>query len=399
MTNPYETLGLHENFSNLELRTRWKACVKKHHPDRGGSSSDMAKVSEAYDILRSPKRKQLYDKYGEKALGLFKTFDLICKNRLNRPQMNINRTSQAKIRRQNRERSRSPIRKKRKLNFKAILQIKLEEAYNGGTKRVAARFQEDCTKCRKNKKSCPFCNGQGRFIDIDDTRGQNWKDCKHCNATGVQKTSGVDCFICFGKGKYLKKEKLDVVIEPGMRNLQKIVMEMPKMNAGITIQILKNRIFKRVENDLFMTKKITLKESLFGTSIPMETFDHRKLMIKSPKFKTVKPTQAYRIPNEGMPIFRGNGKKGDINIKFVVEFPKRLGPKDAKLFQRLNELVKIPSHLDITGPADYSDENEETLPHTPLKSETVHHNDAMEISQYHKPRQVLIPQKMFLRRK
>jgi len=162
----------------------------------------------------------------------------------------------------------------------------------------------------------------------------------------VQKKTCRNFIDCHGKRKFLKKETLDVVIEPGMASSQIIVMEMEKMTAAITLRIRKHRTFQRVKNDLIFTREITLKESLFGVpSCFVKTLDCRNLLLKSMKFKTVKPSHAYCIPREGMPIFRENGRRGKLYVKFVVDFPKQLGPEDAMLFERLNGLIKVRSSL------------------------------------------------------
>lgn len=269
-------------------------------------------------------------------------------------------------------------------DFKAVLPIKLADAYNGRTKRMRVKFQEDCTVCCKK---CPFCNGEGTFVDIENVPGKKTciarqKDCKSCNGTGVQERACPNCNVCRGKGKFAKTQILDIVIEPGMANLQTIVMEMETMNAAITLKIQKHRTFHRVNNDLFLTKKISLKESLFGTSFGVKTLDDRQLTLESPKFKSIDKIQAYRVRREGMPIFREHSRRGDMYIKFVVEFPKQLGAEDAMLVERLNGLVKIragltalnlkknPSKMSTehSGPGDSS---EGTIPFMPLKPELV----------------------------
>jgi len=364
----YQTLGVSRDFSASELRTKWKQKVRECHPDRGGTNQAMADVSQAYKILSDPKMRKLYDRFGDKAIEIFK------RRRPFRPKVVLSPRSK---RRNNRERSRSPKpkRKAKKIDLKSIIQIKLADAYNGRTKHIRVRFEEECTVCCKNRQVCPFCCGHGRFADITENDTQVWKDCKHCNATGVkQKKSCANCIVCQGKGKVPKKRNFEVVIEPGMANHQTMVVQMENITAAITLQIRKHRTFQRVKNDLIFTKKITLKESLFGVPPSVvKTLDCRDLSLQSMKFKTVKPSHAYCIPREGMPIFRENGRRGDMYIKFVVEFPKQLGPEDAMLFERLNGFIKICSSLaDMTiespeqsGPGQSGPGAEEHSPENP----------------------------------
>jgi len=167
---------------------------------------------------------------------------------------------------------------------------------------------------------------------------------------------------------------LDVVIEPGMASSQIIVMETEKLTAAITLRIRKHRTFQRVKNDLIFTREITLKESLFGVpSRIVKTLDCRDLLLKSMKFKTVKPSHSYCIPREGMPIFQENGRRGNMYVKFVVDIPKQLGPEDVMLFERLNGMIKIRPSLTSTVIEEASDpvveHSHENRPYVPLQLE------------------------------
>ena len=69
----YQTLGVSRDFSASELRTKWEKKVRACHPDRGGTNQEMADVSQAYNILSDPKKRRLYDQFGDKAIEIFKS--------------------------------------------------------------------------------------------------------------------------------------------------------------------------------------------------------------------------------------------------------------------------------------------------------------------------------------
>ena len=68
--NPYEILGVGRDFSELELRTKYKQAVRRSHPDRGGTDLEMANVYKANEILTDPRKRKLYDQFGARALQL-----------------------------------------------------------------------------------------------------------------------------------------------------------------------------------------------------------------------------------------------------------------------------------------------------------------------------------------
>jgi len=97
-------------------------------------------------------------------------------------------------------------------------------------------------------------------------------------------------------------------------------------------------VFKREGNDLIATLNVTLAEALCGAPgnqrlmKVLELLDGRRLQVPAPP-GIVKPGSDTRIPGEGMPIRKeGSAKsKGDLVVKWNVEFPERLtqAQKDA----------------------------------------------------------------------
>ncbi|KAI4525974.1 hypothetical protein EV122DRAFT_269643 [Schizophyllum commune] len=88
--------------------------------------------------------------------------------------------------------------------------------------------------------------------------------------------------------------------------------------------------FKREGNDLIARVPIPLVDALTGSSngrFVVEHLDGRKLQVPVPA-GIVKPGQETTVPGEGMPI-RKDGqvrRKGDLIIKWDVQFPDRLTP-------------------------------------------------------------------------
>lgn len=69
MKNYYDVLGVSKDASKKEIKKSYRDLAKKYHPDKGkGSDEDKFKeISEAYDVLSDPEKRQEYDmkrKYG-----------------------------------------------------------------------------------------------------------------------------------------------------------------------------------------------------------------------------------------------------------------------------------------------------------------------------------------------
>lgn len=60
----YQTLGISRSANDDEIRKAYKKKSMEHHPDRGGNEDEFKKVNEAYQTLKDPQKKQMYDQYG-----------------------------------------------------------------------------------------------------------------------------------------------------------------------------------------------------------------------------------------------------------------------------------------------------------------------------------------------
>jgi len=89
-----------------------------------------------------------------------------------------------------------------------------------------------------------------------------------------------------------------------------------------TVEEKPHPVFKRENDNLSMVMSLTLAEALCGFSKEITTLDDRKIIAS--ESIVVNPGQERRIPHEGMPIRKKPGKKGDLIIKYLVNFPKSL---------------------------------------------------------------------------
>ncbi|KAL0481178.1 DnaJ [Acrasis kona] len=183
----------------------------------------------------------------------------------------------------------------------------------------------------QSRRQCNKCDGEGQVIDPKFV-------CKECN----------------GKKVVSEKKTLEVHIDKGMKNGQKIDFigeadERPGVLAGdiqFIIQEKPNSEFQRDGSHLIYNKKINLSQALTGLEFTIEHLDKRTLLVKNKVGEVIKPGQVKMIEKEGMPTYRNPFEKGHLYIKFEIEFPKKI-PDDIAL-----KLVKMlpakPALVDIT---------------------------------------------------
>src|SRR5205814_5459544 len=72
MADFYTTLGVARGAGDEEIKKAYRKLAMTFHPDRNNGSKDAEEkfkaITEAYDVLRDPSKRALYDRYGEAGL-------------------------------------------------------------------------------------------------------------------------------------------------------------------------------------------------------------------------------------------------------------------------------------------------------------------------------------------
>ena len=57
----YSTLGLKRGATDADIKKAYRSMAMKHHPDRGGDEKKFKEISQAYEYLSDPQKKQMID--------------------------------------------------------------------------------------------------------------------------------------------------------------------------------------------------------------------------------------------------------------------------------------------------------------------------------------------------
>ena len=64
----YRILGVSKDASADEIKKGYRKIAMQHHPDRNPGDKDAEEkfklASEAYEVLRDPDKREIYDRYG-----------------------------------------------------------------------------------------------------------------------------------------------------------------------------------------------------------------------------------------------------------------------------------------------------------------------------------------------
>jgi DnaJ family protein A protein 1 len=253
------------------------------------------------------------------------------------------------------------------------LSVPLEKLYVGCTKTLKVSRHIICTKCNGvggNKDSvskCNKCNGVG--VEIQHAQigpglvQRIQRTCQQCSGEG--EVIRDLCQSCKGKKRVKSEETIEVHIEKGMKDGQKIPffgkgdqeVGLEPGNIIIVLDELEHPTYTRRGDNLVINLSMNLTEALCGCAKTIETLDKRSLVFHLLPGEVIKHNDCRVIHGEGMPHFKHPDERGDLIINFKVDFPdtipvKSLGklgkllpgrsepliPDDAERF----ELISIP---------------------------------------------------------
>ncbi|ONM23140.1 DnaJ 2 [Zea mays] len=224
--------------------------------------------------------------------------------------------------------------------------------------------------CYDGVSRCAGCQGSGFKVQIRQLGPgmiqQMQHLCNECKGSGETISDKDRCPQCKGDKVVPEKKVLEVVVEKGMQNGQKITFpgeadEAPDTATGDIIFVLQQKEhpkFKRKGDDLFHKHTLTLTESLCGFQFVLAHLDNRQLLIKSNPGEVVKPGSFKTINDEGMPMYQWPFMKGKLYIHFSVEFPNSLSPEQCKALEVVLPPKPVSQYTDME-----LDECEETMPY------------------------------------
>eukprot|EP01083_Nonionella_stella_P068762 182801_1 len=328
-TKLYELLGVNKNAGDVDIKKAYRKKAMAAHPDKGGDPEKFKQIQHAYDILKDPQKRQVYDDYGEEGLkeggggggSPMDIFDLFSGG-----------GGGGGRRREKKRRGEDVV---------FPLKVSLEDVYQGTMKKLRLTKNILCSVCdgsgSKSGKSstCRTCKGQGRVVSVRQIGPgmiqQMQSTCPDCKGEGTAIDLSDRCGKCKGNKIVKDKKTLEVFIEKGMRHNQKILFngeadQAPNTEPGNVVVVLQQKdhpIFGRQEMNLFIRKKISVLEALCGVHFTISHLDKRTMSVSfGQDGEIIRPGDVKCIENEGMPQYKNHFIRGGLFVEFDVEFPQ-----------------------------------------------------------------------------
>ncbi|XP_058228333.1 uncharacterized protein LOC131336485 [Rhododendron vialii] len=304
----YNILKVNRNASDDDLKKAYRRLAMIWHPDKnpgagkGEAESKFKQISEAYDVLSDPTKRQIYDLYGEEAL----------KSGQVPPPPSSSRGGGS-------HHGGPHPNPSYRFNPRDAEDIYAEMF--GGSSTSSRGFREG------------YYGNSGAGMGLRKAAAvENALPCSMEELyKGAKKKMKISRTIADSTGKVRNVEEiLTIEIKPGWKKGTKITFpEKGNQEPGVipadlifVVDEKPHAVFMRDSNDLVLNQEISLVEALTGKTLELTTLDGRNIII--PITEIVKPGYEVIVSNEGMPISKEPRRKGNLRIKFDVKYPSRL---------------------------------------------------------------------------
>ncbi|BFU20332.1 DnaJ family protein [Entamoeba histolytica HM-1:IMSS-B] len=340
----YEILGVDRNVNENDLKKAYRKLALKWHPDRNPNNKEEAsekfkEIAEAYSVLSDPKKKEIYDRYGEDGLksgmggngfareggfpggtytftsnGDFNPFDLF--NEMFGGMGGVPKGGRGK----------------RSFNMGGMPRD--FGGFSGFGMPQGGRYTFNTGDDSSMDEGFGKQKGEDVTSNVNCTLEELYSGCK--------KTRRITKNITHSNGSTTQESnEVELNILPGWKDGTKIRFEgygdeSPNVEAGDIVFVIKtipHPLFTRDGDDLHCTITINLLQSLTGFKLTIPFLDGSEVSKKIENIITSDYVEV--IKGKGMPIRKSPGNYGDLKIHFKIQNPTYLSQ------QQKDDLKKV----------------------------------------------------------
>ena len=334
----YNILGVAKTASQDDIKKAFRKLAMKYHPDRNPDNREEAEAKfkeakAAYDILSDEQKRATYDRYGYEATsgngagGGFGGFGAGGFN------ADVFGDIFGNIFGGGRNRGGARQQQARGHDLAYELDLSLEEAVNGGEKRIRIPTYVRCKTCsgsgateKSVKRNCPGCNGSGQ-VRMQQGFFSIAQACPQCGGKGQIIEN--PCTDCHGDGRVKQQKTLNVNIPAGVDNGDRIRLSgegeagergAPAGDLYVEIHVRKHPIFAREGDNLHCAMPISFVTAALGGDLEVPTLGGRVMLTVPPETQTGK---TFRLKGKGVKSVRSR-TTGDLYCTVNIETPVNL---------------------------------------------------------------------------
>lgn len=351
----YEVLGVDRDAADDQLKSSYRKLALNYHPDRNpgnkGAEDKFKEASEAYEVLRDPQKREIYDQLGHQGLegsgfsgfsgfeDIFSSFGSLFEDILGFG-----------------TRRRSGSRMQRGADLRYDLTLDFMPAAFGTETQIDLQKMEVCPSCEGNccepgtyPETCSSCSGTGQV-----SRNQGFftvrTTCPHCRGNG--QSIPHPCKGCKSNGQVMVNKKVSVKIPAGVDSGSRLRLigegesgayGGPPGDLYVFINVEPHEFFQRDNTDIHCQAEVSFIQAALGARISIPTLNSKKTL-EIPK--GTQPGDLFRFRNNGIPSLR-TGRRGDQIIQILIKTPTNISKKQASLLREFDKIEnnKISSKL------------------------------------------------------
>ena len=359
MSEFYSLLGISREASDAEIKKAYRKLAMEFHPDRNPSPQAEAKfkeITEAYEVLRDPQKRAMYDRYGKAGLsgagGGYGFHHVDLSEALNIFMRDFGAMGGFESLFGGR-RSRSEER--RGQDIRVTVRLTLTEVALGAKKTVKLKSLERCQTCEGSgakpgtqPTTCSTCNGSGEVRRATRSMfGQfiSVAPCPTCGGEG--RVISQPCEVCRGEGRVRGERSVTVDIPAGVSTNNYLTLRGqgaagprngPNGDLLVMLDIKEDERFERQGDDLVFDLPVSFSQAALGGDHEVPT-PYGKEQLRIPP--GTQPETVLRIRGKGLPILGQDGK-GDLLVRVRVWTPEHLSEEQERLFRELAKLEGEP---------------------------------------------------------
>jgi molecular chaperone DnaJ len=363
----YALLGCARTASEGDIKKAYRKLAMEYHPDRNSAPEAEARfkeITEAYEVLRDPEKRAMYDRYGKAGVGAgagggFHHVDLgEALNIFMRDFGGMGGFESIF----GGGRTRTDHRKGQ--DIKVTLRLTLTDVALGAKKNVKIKSLERCSVCQgsgakagSHPTTCTTCGGSGevrraarsmfgQFISV--------APCSTCNGEGS--VIAEPCEVCRGEGRVRGERTVTVEVPAGVSTNNYLTLRGqgaagPRGGASgdllVMLDIKEDERFERQGDDLIYDLSLSFSQAALGGEheVPSPYGQER---LKVPP--GTQPETVLRIRKKGLPVL-GHDEHGDLLVRVHVWTPEQLTDEQERLFR---ELAKLEGEAPKRAPGFWS---------------------------------------------
>jgi molecular chaperone DnaJ len=355
----YALLGVARDATEADIKKAYRKLAMEFHPDRNGAPEAEAKfkeITEAYEVLRDPQKRAMYDRYGKAGLagagGGFGFHHVDLSEALNifmrdfggmggleslfgggRPRADARRGQDVRV----------------------TVKMSIADVATGVKKTVRFKAPDRCAACQGSgakpgtkPSSCSTCGGSGEVRrQARSMFGQfmSVSACPTCAGEGVVVLE--PCEACRGEGRVRAEKTVTVEIPAGVSANNYLTLRGqgaagprngPPGDLLVMLDIKDDDRFERQGDDLVFDLPLSFSQVALGLSVKVPTpYGDEQITIPP----GTQPETIVRLRGRGLPVL-GQSSKGDLIVRVHVWTPERLSAEQERLFRELGKLEGEP---------------------------------------------------------